>query len=247
MARIGVKSLGIALTVGLFLAFAAGERAYAISISTLAGTSGGNSGGQSLYQISGLGAGNSFNVDWFFAGPVELSATGLITVQSLSPGQLILDVMITNTTPVQGALTAPITAFGLGVGGFAGLSWQPGGGSLLPFVGTGNLTGFNTDVCAGANSGSCAGGGPASGIGIGQTDLVTLDLEGMFGSTATLSLFATNWQTSLGSYQLAGVPSYTGPATSISEPASLGLLALALVALGLGAGIRRRWVARQAK
>jgi PEP-CTERM motif len=229
-----------------FLALAPNLAAGPILITQI-GTSNGNPGGLPVYEVSNLAQGDSFNLNWFYEAEEietlrELSATGMVTVTSLASDQLVLDIMLTNTSDTGKGIR--LTIFGLEVDGFTSLNNTATGGAFLDLANSSNFPGFDdVNVCATSGT-NCAGGG-GGGIGVMGTDSFSFDLAGSFGDTVTLSQFALKFQTDLeitnNSFELPGIPSPKPP--TIPEPSTLILLGLGLAGLGLFSRRRKSPVA----
>lgn len=220
-----------------FLAAASSAAAYTI---TPVGTSNGIPGGQTLYEVSGLIAGDFFELAWTLDGSglhagayPDLDGSALVTITSLTATTVVIDITLSNDTAPQVfnslALQAVITVFGFEIDGVDlgnpanGLS-SPG--SRFDTYGEGNLPGFATDVCASTNS-LCTRGSPQDGIGIGDSDSFQFTLQGTFDtSNLTLRNFGTKWQTNAGSFELSGeIP-------VIPEPSTALLMGLGLAGIG---------------
>jgi hypothetical protein len=192
--------------------------ASAYTISLTGGSSGGNPGGQPLYQVSGLVQGDSFNVAW--GGVSGLNVTGIVSVTSLSASAASLQVMLNNmNTPISGN-DPRVTAVGLEIDGFTSLATTAAGGTYLTLADDSNFPGYTTDACATSGS-NCAGGG-SGGIPAGSSDGVMLAVNGTFGGTLKLANFALKVQGGPGgnSFELAGVPT-----SKVPEPATVGMMA----------------------
>jgi hypothetical protein len=219
------------LLTGAILCWSAAADAYTISLT--GGSSGGNPGGQPLYQVTGLVAGDSFDVSW--GGVSGLDVTGTVTVDSLSATNAGLSVTLDNmSTPISGG-NPRVTSVGLEVGGFSSLASTVTGGSYLTLADDSNFPGYTVDACA-TSGNNCAGGG-SGGIPAGGNDAVTLDLDGTYSGTLTLANFGLKIQGGPGgnSFELAGVP--------VPEPASVVLLAVGMAMLGVRPFLRRRTTA----
>jgi len=193
----------------------------AYTISVTGGSSGGNPGGQPLYEVSGLVQGDAFNVSW--GGVSGLSVTGMVIVESLTNTDADIRVMLDNlSTPISGA-DPRVTSVGLLIDDFSSLGSSSAGGTFLTLADDSNFPGFTIDACATSGS-NCASGG-SGGIPAGGGDDVTLQVNGNFLGTLTLSNFGLKIQGGpLGnSFELGGVPS-----PKVPEPATLALLAIAV-------------------
>lgn len=194
---------------------------YAFTIVDTGNVSGGEPGGQTIYEVTGLVQGDAFNVDWSLSAadfpgvptnefPI-LSATGMVFVDVLTSTELEVSVMIDNTTLPQSNmgedLSAPITVFGLSAPAFDQFTVDPG--VFLDTATTPNppFPGFNNIVnaCV-SNTTGCASGDPQTGIDIGDDDTFTMQFMGTFGSAVTLDAFALKWQTNFDDVFCAGSP-----------------------------------------
>jgi hypothetical protein len=213
------------------------------------GTSGGNPGGQTVWEVSGARQGDSFDLTWvldgsgspWFGDLPDLSATGTLTIASLTATQAILNVTLVNTTAPAGSLDAPITVFGLEVDGFSSGSLSQEGTHLDTFD-TGNISGgLTADFCASTKA-ACNSGQPRQGIPILGSDSFSFSLTGTFDTVGGLTLrnFGTKWQTNYDSIvpNPTSVPvgdnsSFEMPGQAIPEPSSGILLGLGLAGLAL--------------
>jgi hypothetical protein len=214
------------LLLGALLCWSA-DPASAYTISLTGGTSGGNPGGQPLYEVSGLVQGDAFNVSW--GGVSGLDVQGMVTVNSLTASTASIQVMLDNlSTPISGS-DPRVTAFGLEVDGYSSLASAATGGTFLTSADSSNFPGFTIDVCA-TSGNNCAGGGNG-GIPAGGSDTAILDVNGVLPGTLKLSNFALKVQGGPGgnSFELAGVPR-----PKVPEPASIALAAMGVATLWLG-------------
>ena len=220
-----------------------------ISITSI-GTSGGNPGGETVWQVSNLMPGDAFNLNWFYEVEITeqdlviLSAEAMVKVDTLTENHLVLDIMmLTNTSATGNGIR--LTSFGLAVGGFDSLdvpSSTPGLDlTFLSDVIPPPIPGFVVDVCA--SSGTNCAGGAGGGIVVSDFDDFTFDIDGTFDpNNLTVSQFALKFQTGLpttgegNSFELPGHPS-PKPAP---EPSSTLLLGLGLTGLGYWNKRRKR-------
>ena len=246
------------LTVGSLVAMLmVASPASAFSISTI-GT-GGFPPGQSVYTVSGLVEGDSFD---FYAlcpssscslqDPAQyLQAEGVITVFDLTPTQIVLDIELTNNSTATGAR---LSVFGLGidpnVSTTGSVADDPSQGGVDTDAFT-NLT-FGTfpnfsgvELCATPTN--CAGGSNG-GLTNGQTDFFRLTLNFVNPNNTgsiDLSQFAVKYQgiknaagTTV-SYELAGCVGVCDPPT-VPAPAAAVLFGLGVpAALMLGQWVRK--------
>jgi hypothetical protein len=195
--------------------------ASAYTIALTGGSSGGNPGGQPLYEVSGLVQGDAFNVSW--GGVSGLSVTGMVIIDSLTATDADVRVMLdNNSTPISGS-DPRVTSMGLLIDGFSSLGSSSAGGTYLDDADDSNMPGFAIDACATSGS-NCAGGG-SGGVPAGLSDDFTLQVNGTFGSTLKLSNFGLKIQggPNGNSFELAGVPT-----PKVPEPTSVLLLTAGL-------------------
>lgn len=220
-------------TIATVVAFNFLGVAQAATISLTGGSSGGNPGGQPLYEVSGLVEGDAFNVSW--GGVSGLSIDGMVTIDSLTATDAVVRVMLENNSPEISNGDPRVTSFGLLIEDFTALTDSNTGGTYLDNADDGNFPGFSTDVC-GTSGNNCAGGGNG-GIDSGDSDDFTLEVSGNFGGTLTLENFALKVQggPAGASFELAGVPTPKPNQDNIPEPASYILL----IGLAGAAALRR--------
>jgi hypothetical protein len=185
------------------------------------GSSGGNPGGQPLYEVSGLVQGDAFNVSW--GGISGLNVTGMVIIDSLTATDADIRVMLdNNSTPISGN-DPRVTSVGVLVGSYGSLGSTSTGGTFLDDADASNFPGFTISVC-GTSGNNCAGGGNG-GVPAGGSDDFTLQVNGAFANVLKLSNFGLKIQggPNGNSFELAGVPT-----PKVPEPASGLLLAVGL-------------------
>lgn len=231
--------------------------AQALLITNTGSTAG--SPAQDLYtvQISPSDVGSSFDVDWLLTGstPHPLVANSTWTVDSFNQTDLVLSVSLTNNTVTDSSFDkAAILSFGFGVTPDVTAAFATSGqGTVFGNIGPGqgkpqNFPGGfkGIDVCI-FTSNNCSGGDVKNGLqghlasDPAHSDFIKIDLKGNFGSSvtlATLADFPLKFQTSKGSFELAGAPSVPS-VPSVPEPGMLFLFGTSLLSLGF-IGHRRR-------
>jgi hypothetical protein len=231
MNRYGSARLRAILFCGAAMLGVASANAYTIALT--GGMSGGNPGGQPLYEVSGLVQGDAFNVSW--GGVAGLNVSGMVIIDSLSGTNADIRVMLDNlSTPISGN-DPRVTAVGLEIDGFTALASASAGGTFLTDADSSNMPGFTIDACA-TSGNNCAGGGNG-GIPAAGSDDVTLDVNGVFAGTLKLSNFGLKVQggPSGGSFELAGVPT-----PKVPEPSSLSIVAVSAAILWMRSRTQRR-------
>ncbi len=212
------KPARASLLIGAILCWSVAT-ADAYTISLTGGSSGGNPGGQPLYEVSGLVQGDAFNVSW--GGVTGLSVTGMVIIDSLSNTDADIRLMLDNlSTPISGS-DPRVTSVGLEIDASTSLASAAAGGTFLTLADDSNFPGFTIDACA-TSGNNCAGGG-SGGIPAGSSDDVTLEVNGGFLGTLKLSNFALKIQggPSGSSFELAGVPT-----PKVPEPTTIALAAI---------------------
>jgi len=200
--------------------------AHAYTISMTGESSGGNPGGQALYEVSGLLQGDAFNVSW--GGVSGLDVDGMVIIDSLTATDTDIRVMLDNiSAPISGD-DPRVTSVGVGVTAFSSIGSTSTNGTYLTLEDDSNFPGFTVDVC-GTSGSNCAGGG-SGGIPAGDSDDLTLRVNGSFTGTLTLANFSLKIQggPSGNSFELAGVPTPKTPGGDIPEPMTLVLAALGI-------------------
>lgn len=228
-----------------------------ISVTTEPFTTGtpcdGGGGGFDIFQcetatVSNLMVGDGFDLTWFLtAGDETVRATGMITLEALSPGLATLLVMLENNDDSTGNLTSFAFTTGAVAIGAATVSDAGGGDDVDKLSNTAidvNFVGnFHTDVCIYdvSRSGKCGPGAPGnSGLAIGDLDAFLVDLTPAalfsFGDTLSLDSFLIKFQTDTVSVE---IPALVAAKSShaVPEPGTLAILGAGLLGLGL---VRRR-------
>jgi hypothetical protein len=192
-------------------------------ITLTGGSSGGNPGGQPIYEVSGLVQGDQFDLSW--GGIDGVDASGTVTIAALTGTTADIHVALENlSTPISGN-DPRLTSVGFLIDGFTSLASAMTGATYLTNAKHSSFPGFQTLPCA-TSGNNCAGGGNG-GVPAGLSDAFTLKVNGTFSGELALSDFALKVQGGPGgdSFELAGVPA--------PEPTAAGLLLLAVVGLAL--------------
>lgn len=218
-----LKVSAVALTTTGALAFSSAMfEANAFTISQT-GLSGGTPGGLTVYSVTGLVQNDTFQVNYSYDTGTDqdiLSALAKVTVKTLTSNNAVIEVFLKNNSTVN---DNRLTHFGFRLPGFTALNSDETGGSKLDEAKTGNFPGFPNLSFCGTSGNNCAGGS-GGGLFGGDSDTLTFDVAGNFGSTLTLADFATKWQGEPDSYQISGTP--------VPTPALLpGLIGMGVAAL----------------
>lgn len=227
----------IALLLTLLAIAISASTAHAFTIIDLATPLGNPASDTFAVGFDASDAGNSFEIQWGLADP-SLSATASFTVTSYADDEIVLDIMLENTTDLaaSGLSNAAILAMGFGVypdvgavlssAGSVFADADTGFGSHQQFAG-----GFKgIDVCIFADA--CSGGDVKLGLQAGEKDSFQVTLtprDTGFGDGVTLAWFPIKFQTSDGSFELPGRP--------VPEPSAA--LAFAVGGLVVSAAVRR--------
>lgn len=158
--------------------------------------------------------------------PVNLSAKALVTVDDFTETALKLTIKITNTTI--SSFQSALVSFGFAVAPDATSLTTNAPGQVFDNLvlqdGKQNFPGGfkNIDFCASADN--CAGGNINNGLQSGgNSDIVSFTLGGKFSSGVTIASYPAKFQTSAGSFEVAGVPE---PLTVVGSGLALGFGAL---------------------
>ena len=247
---LAVRSLLGSCCVALLLTLASPASAFIV---TSVGVAGGNPGDlcaieggttcQPYFEVSGLLAGDSFDMVWDLDGSQILgpdgvpdfptiSATGTLSVASITTTTVVLDITLQNTTnPADNTgcsvgtlcptFEAGIIAFGMLMDGYTSGALSTAGTSLDTYD-TNNIAGgpgLHVDFCASTDA-SCNTGVTADGIQIGGSDALQFTLTGTFDPVGgiTLANFATKWQTNYDELVVPDDPDVVAGNSSFEQP-----------------------------
>jgi hypothetical protein len=191
--------------------------------------------------ITAADVGGSFDVAWSLADPA-LAATGTFSVVSFTSSSIVLGITLSNTTDlsVSGLDKAAILSLALGVTPNPTSKTLTSAGAVFDSLGKGSGPGQNypggftgIDVCV-YSAQNCAGGNVNDGLQAGASDSFVLRLRGNWANGITLAAFGIKFQTSDGSYQLAG-----RPGAPIPEPTAALVFGLGLLVASYGSRGRR--------
>ena len=218
-------------------------QASAFTITSL-GNAGGNPGDlcgtfggtvcQPYFEISGLVAGDSFDLSWELDGSQilgpdlipdfpTLGAAASFTVTSITATQVVFDITLDNTTdlldnPV--GFMGGIISFGMELDGYSSGLLSTAGTFLDNFFEE-NIAGgpgLTADFCA-ATNGSCNSGTSADAIQNGGSDTLQFTLDGTFNVAGiTLRNFATKWQTNYDDLVIPDDPAVIAGNSSFEQP-----------------------------
>jgi hypothetical protein len=195
---------------------------------------------QPYYEVSGLVAGDSFQMSWFiegdeFLGPdlipdlPTIAAHATITVNAITTTSVLIGVTIYNTTqdywnPV--GFEGGVVSFGMELVGFASGLLSATGASLDTYA-LGNIAGgagLSSDFCASTDP-ACNSGNPMDAIGNNESDSFQFTLAGAFDDGPggiTLSNFATKWQTNYDTLVIPDDPNIIAGNSSFEQPGHPG-------------------------
>jgi hypothetical protein len=228
--------------------------AAAFTVSLVGAPAGGNPGDlcgelggttcRPYYEVSGLNAGDSFDMAWDLDGTEILgpdlvpdfptiSATGTLSVTSITATTVLLDITLNNTTnPADNTACSSeiepcpefmggIVAFGMLMEDFvSGVLSTPG--TSLDTYGTNNIAGgpgLEVDFCA-STDGTCNAGSANDSILTGESDSFQFTLTGVFDleEGITLANFATKWQTNYDDMVVPDDPAVLDGNSSFEQP-----------------------------
>ena len=191
--------------------------------------------------ITSLDTPTAFTVSGGIGGGIVLTATGTVTITGgFGTNALDLHVVLNNDSTLSGAPYTPadgVTLIGWGFGvdpNMSDVTFVGSGGGMIDATAE-NLPGLSgIEVCAWGGNG-CSGNDPG-GILAGNSDSFDLVLSGNWGDSVIFDPIGARFRTADGtfSFDCAGA---CMAASSIPEPGSIALVAVALLALG---GVRAR-------
>lgn len=196
-------------------------------------------------------ANDDFTIEWSQAvssGAYSgtLSATALFDVQSISAGQAVFKVTVSNTT-TGNFVNAGLAAFSFLTNPDSTGSYQTAG-AVFDGISSGAVPSFKYHTVCAYTANNCSGGAQGGLLAIGESDTFWLKLtwsggaelqfpDDRSGKQGTYDNWAIKFQTNVGSYEFAAC---TGPCLEqfdVPSPAPLALLGLGLMSM---AAARRR-------
>lgn len=240
-----MKKLVASVAIALSCAYAGSVSA--LVLSQTGSTSGGNPGGQTLWQaaISTTDVGQSFNLGWDCPTCVadQVFGAASFTIVNFVDGNFQFSVDITNNSIVSGSSNPRIMSFGFNTNPNASVAVTDNSLTDTDAFSTTALidvtfAGFQTiDVCL-KTANNCAGGNINNGLASGNTDSMLFSLTGaniIADNGFILSDFAMKFQ-GINSYELAGQPVCRidcgkTPPQNIPAPGTILLMGLGLLGL----------------